>query len=52
MVFVSGRNELLAESEIPAGDPLGLFDRWYAEAREAEPNDSNAMALATATRCC
>lgn len=28
-------------------DPFALFDSWYAEAREAEPNDSNAMALAT-----
>jgi pyridoxamine 5'-phosphate oxidase len=29
-------------------DPLALFDQWYAEAREAEPNDPGAMALATA----
>jgi pyridoxamine 5'-phosphate oxidase len=29
-------------------DPLTLFDQWYAEAREAEPNDAGAMALATA----
>lgn len=29
-------------------DPFKLFDAWYAEARETEPNDSNAMALATA----
>lgn len=28
-------------------DPFALFDTWYAEARESEPNDSNAMALAT-----
>ncbi len=34
---------------IPHGDPFALFDAWYAEARQAEPNDSNAMALATAT---
>lgn len=31
-----------------ADDPFALFDRWYAEARASEPNDSNAMALATA----
>ncbi|MEP5937612.1 MAG: pyridoxamine 5'-phosphate oxidase [Erythrobacter sp.] len=37
------------DSEIPAGDPFLLFDAWFAEARDAEPNDSNAMALATAT---
>ena len=29
-------------------DPFALFDAWYAEARESEPNDPNAMALATA----
>jgi pyridoxamine 5'-phosphate oxidase len=29
-------------------DPFALFDTWFAEARETEPNDSNAMALATA----
>lgn len=31
-----------------AKDPFALFDHWYAEARETEINDSNAMALATA----
>ncbi len=31
-----------------ADDPFALFDTWYAEAREHEINDSNAMALATA----
>lgn len=34
---------------VPDGDPIELFRVWYDEAREAEPNDSNAMALATAT---
>lgn len=34
---------------VPHGDPYLLFDRWYVEARASEPNDSNAMALATAT---
>jgi pyridoxamine 5'-phosphate oxidase len=29
-------------------EPLALFTTWYREAREKEPNDSNAMALATA----
>jgi pyridoxamine 5'-phosphate oxidase len=28
-------------------DPHALFDAWYAEARQSEPNDSNAMAVAT-----
>ena len=28
-------------------NPFALFDDWYGEAREAEPNDPMAMALAT-----
>ncbi|MDO1559689.1 pyridoxamine 5'-phosphate oxidase [Brevundimonas sp. 2R-24] len=28
-------------------DPMGLFVEWLAEARRTEPNDPNAMALAT-----
>lgn len=31
-----------------ATDPFLLFDEWYAEARAAEINDPDAMALATA----
>ena len=31
-----------------AGDPFALFETWFAEARAAEPNDPEAMALATA----
>jgi pyridoxamine 5'-phosphate oxidase len=31
-----------------AADPHALFEEWLAEARLAEPNDPNAMALATA----
>ena len=29
-------------------DPFTLFDAWFAEARASEPNDPEAMALATA----
>jgi len=29
-------------------DPHALFESWFAEARAAEPNDAEAMALATA----
>jgi len=29
-------------------DPFELFDQWFAEARAREPNDPEAMALATA----
>lgn len=30
-------------------DPMALFETWYAEAKEAEINDPDAMSLATAT---
>lgn len=45
----TGNPAKLAETALPHGDPNALFDAWMAEARAAEPNDSNAMALATAT---
>ena len=32
-----------------ADDPFALFDAWYAEAKAAEVNDPDAMALATAS---
>jgi pyridoxamine 5'-phosphate oxidase len=32
-----------------ADDPFALFDAWFAEAKAAEPNDAEAMALATAS---
>lgn len=37
------------DEAIPAGDPFGLFEEWFAAAQSSEPNDPNAMALATAT---
>lgn len=42
-------NDDLTSSAIPSADPFALFDVWFAEAKAAEPNDANAMALATAT---
>lgn len=30
-------------------NPIDLFHRWFAEAEQSEPNDPNAMALATTT---
>lgn len=40
----------LADSVLPAGaDPFLLFEEWYAAAQVGELNDSNAVALATAT---
>jgi pyridoxamine 5'-phosphate oxidase len=38
-----------ARDVIPHGDPIALFEAWFSDARNAEPNDPNAMALATAT---
>ena len=31
-----------------ANDPFALFETWFADARASEPNDPEAMALATA----
>ena len=33
-----------------ADDPFAIFDAWFAEAKAAEPNDAEAVALATADR--
>ncbi|GGE02979.1 pyridoxine/pyridoxamine 5'-phosphate oxidase [Tsuneonella deserti] len=38
-----------SQSAVPDLDPMVLFAAWFAEARESEPNDPNAMALATAS---
>ena len=37
------------QDTIPESDPIALFEAWFAEAQASEPNDANAMALATAT---
>ncbi len=37
------------EEAIPGSDPFAIFEAWFAEATASEPNDPNAMALATAT---
>ncbi len=34
---------------IPDHDPFAIFETWFAQAQTTEPNDPNAMALATAT---
>ena len=41
------RREQLDEADV-AADPLVQFERWFAQAREAEVHEPNAMALATA----
>ncbi|HXQ45029.1 MAG TPA: pyridoxamine 5'-phosphate oxidase family protein, partial [Caulobacteraceae bacterium] len=36
------------EPPLPEGeDPFPLFEQWFEDARKAEPNDPNGMALAT-----
>ncbi|MDG5748139.1 pyridoxamine 5'-phosphate oxidase [Qipengyuania sp. XHP0207] len=37
------------KSAIPQTDPFSLFEVWFGEAKASEPNDPNAMALATAS---
>jgi pyridoxamine 5'-phosphate oxidase len=32
---------------LPEADPIDLFDEWFRAALKGEPNDANAMALAT-----
>jgi pyridoxamine 5'-phosphate oxidase len=36
-----------ADDFTTAEDPFALFEAWFAEAKSHEPNDPNAMALAT-----
>jgi pyridoxamine 5'-phosphate oxidase len=40
-------NELTAGDFAEVDEPFALFDAWMAEARRTEPEDPNAMALAT-----
>ncbi len=35
------------DAEIEAGEPFALFGRWLEDAKAKEPNDANAMTLAT-----
>lgn len=41
--------EQTSADAIPEGDPFAIFDDWFTQAKASEPNDPNAMALATAT---
>jgi pyridoxamine 5'-phosphate oxidase len=40
-------NELTSGDFTEAAEPFALFGQWFAEAGESEPNDPNAMSLAT-----
>lgn len=39
--------ELISRDFADSADPFDLFNVWFAEAKKAEPNDPDAMALAT-----
>ena len=43
-------SERISEDQVTAelADPIAQFHAWMAEAEKSEPNDANAMALATA----
>jgi len=43
---VTGVPEVIDMSQHPNSEPFELFQTWYAEASDKEPNDPNAMALA------
>ncbi len=46
----TNRDVLITDPFAPeAVDPMPCFRAWFAEAESSEPNDPNAMALATAT---
>ena len=43
-------NELTGRDFTEAAEPFDLFASWFAEAQKSEPNDPDAMALATVGR--
>jgi len=43
----AGGSDLTLFGEHKPGDPLEVFERWFGEAKESEPNDPNAMAVAS-----
>jgi pyridoxamine 5'-phosphate oxidase len=45
-----GETELTTGDFTEAGEPFALFAEWLKEAGESEPNDANALALATVDR--
>lgn len=44
---IKAPGELISGDFTTAGEPFDLFAAWFAEATKSEPNDPNAMALAT-----
>lgn len=46
--YVSQLNAAEPQALLPEEDPIALFEAWLKEAGKSEPNDPNAMTLATA----
>lgn len=42
-----GGNGLMTDDFVAGAEPFALFGAWLADAEKSEPNDPNAMALAT-----
>lgn len=47
MPVLSLTERLFDDADREPIDPFSLFEEWFAEARDSEPNDPHAMALAT-----
>ncbi len=47
MTATSLSERLFDDADVAPIDPFALFEEWFAEAGNSEPNDPNAMALAT-----
>ena len=45
--YVKSVTEAQPLALLPDGDPVALFETWLREALKSEPNDANAMTLAT-----
>ena len=45
---IEGRAGLISGDFGAVAEPFGLFAAWFTDAKAAEPNDPDAMALATA----
>jgi pyridoxamine 5'-phosphate oxidase len=47
MLATTLTDRLFDDADMAPIDPFSLFEEWFADAQQAEPNDPHAMALAT-----
>lgn len=47
MLALTLTDRLFDDTDTTGIDPFSLFEEWFAEASQSEPNDPNAMVLAT-----